>query len=220
MRKLITCLLIYLVSVSYGICQLTEESNYPEGIYKSKEDFLKKKPSSIAKIYPEGINREEIKEDNQLIRDIFFFDVTTGKKLKKVFAVSYQGNLYFQYGSIVAGKNRNKKDKDQTVNMLLSSAFAQVLLSGERYLYTELEIQSGWEQGLYSNMGLVGAAAMSNMGKIKGVVWDCRNSEFNIFRHCKDLNDFLTSHAASYSIACTDKKYDLGQLRLTMLELK
>lgn len=220
MFKLVATLLIFLVSLSNGICQLNEGSNYPEGIYKTKSDFLKKRPSSISGIYPQGIKKKEVKEDNQLDWDIFFFDSSTDKKLKNVFAVSYQGNLYFQYGSILAGKNRNKKDKDQTVSLLLLSAFARVVLSGERYLYTELEIRSGWEEALSANMGLVGAAAMSNLDKLKGVVWDYRNSEFNIFRHCRDLNDFLTSHAASYSIECSDKKYDLEQLRRTMLELK
>ncbi len=220
MIKAFLCLLFFSIYFTDGICQLNEPGEYPEGIYKTKDDFVKKIPSSISKIYPEGINREEIKEDTQLVRDIFFFDSNTGKKLKNVFAVSYQGKLYFQYGQILSPSNRNKSDTDQTVNILVLQAFTQVMMFGENYLYTEMEIRSGWEQGLYSNMGLVGSALSSNMDNVKGIVWDYKNREFNVFRNCKDLNEFLASYSTNYSQVCASKKYDLEQLRLTMMDIK
>lgn len=219
MMKTSLCLLLFLISFTSGFCQATELLEYPEGIYKTKEDFVKKSPSNLSKFYPEGVNREEIKEESQLLRDIFFLDSHTGKKLKNVFAISYQGKLYFQYGQILSPQNRNTSDKDQTVNMLLLHAFTQVMMIGENYLYTEMEIRSGWEQGLYSNMGLIGSAAMSNMDHVKGIVWDYKNAEFNIFRNCKDLNEFLSSHSASYSQECSSKKYDLAQLRQSLIDI-
>lgn len=220
MIKASLCLFFFFIFLTGGFCQVTEWEEYPEGIYKTKDDFIKKSPSSLSKFYPEGVNREDIKDESQLLRDIFFFDSLTGKKLKNVFAISYRGKLYFQYGQILSPNNRNISDKDQTVNMLLLQAFTQVMIFGENYLYTEMEIRSGWEEGLYSNMGLIGSAAMSSMDNVKGIVWDYKNGEFNIFRNCKDLNEFLSTHSARYSQECASKKYNLEQVRLSMMDIK
>ena len=78
--------------------------NYPEGIYLSKEDFIRKRANTSSAITMRTLN---IKKVDSVLHNGFFFYLKTGKKVKNPFAISYNGHLYFQIKAIL--KNRNKK---------------------------------------------------------------------------------------------------------------
>ncbi|MGV8915661.1 MAG: hypothetical protein ACOH1X_09475 [Kaistella sp.] len=40
-------------------------------------------------------------------------------------------------------------------------------------------------------MGPAGGAMASSLNQSKGVVWDVKNNEFNIFKNCEDYNSFI-----------------------------
>lgn len=105
-----------------------------------------------------------------------------------MFAVSYQRKSYIQAASVLL--NKNKKDRSQTTSF--PASFVPVLFGGENYLYFELKLANSWKQGLGYRLGGVGGAAIAQSAiKGKGIVWDFKAQEFNIFRSCKDFNEFI-----------------------------
>lgn len=160
--------------------------NYPAGIYYTKEDFIAKNVTKMP-VTP----RELVGLEKDIIVGIkhgcFFY--INDRKIKNAFAISYQGHLYFCLKAIL--KNRNKADGSQTTNF--ENGFVRVILGGENYFYTEADLSNVWAQGLaYGAVGgAAGGALARSMIHGKGVVWDFKNAEFNIFRSCKDYNDFI-----------------------------
>lgn len=191
--------------------------NYPEGIYATKEDFMSKKPSSNAIITKRGligwekpiVNNEEI--------TCFFFDESENK-IKNVFAVVHKGILYFNLKSIL--KNRNQTDRSQDSDN--PNSFSRVFMGGENFLYTEINIGNVWEKAF--SYGAVGGAAGSALAEManhnKGVVWDFKNSEFNIFRNCEDYNDFIKDKSTNDTQKCKSNQPDNFKIRTTMEKIK
>ncbi len=172
-----------------------DKLDYANGIYETKEDFIKKIPSLKHKVRVK--NRFPKKTVDTLIRRCFFIDLESGKKIKKAFAVVYNGNLYFRTGAII--DNKNKIDKSLSPATSASNQFVLVLKGGKNYLYTEAGIINHWKTGISAGLVSSGIYIMNNKGSdyyvnTKGLVWDFKNAEFNIFRDCADFNAFLNSH--------------------------
>lgn len=190
--------------------------DYPEGIYKTKEDFINKKPSSTQRLRAKGL----IGIDKPLLTTIedecFFYD-TQDKRLKKVFAVCYKGHLYFRIGAILA--NRNKTDRAQDSHF--TNGFVRVRTGGENYLYTEADLANAWAQGLaYGVGGAAGGATANSIVKGKGIVWDFKNQEFNIFKNCKDYNKFIEPIYPEGVQQCDGQQPDMYLVREAMQKVK
>ena len=191
-------------------------SNYPEGVYLSKADFIKKIPSPTYKVYPVSLFGRERLPKVSKIHNCYFFDEKTSKKVKNIFAVSYNGSLYFQINAIL--KNRNKSDKAQSSNY--PNSFVRTIMGGENYLYTEAELVNKWAAGTAVNFGAVGGAIYQDLIKGKGIVWDFKNHEFNIFKSCIDYNEFIQDKLASAVQDCEQHEPDMFEVRKAILEIK
>lgn len=187
--------------------------NYPEGIYKSKQDFIDKKVSSIEQVKMLGHAKKYLKDGTH---STYFHYAENNKKVKNVFAISYKGHLYFQIKAIL--KNRNKTDRAQNTNY--HNMFVRVILGGENYLYTEAELANQWAYGTAINLGPGGYALAQSLIKGKGVVWDFKNEEFNIFKSCKDYNKFITGKIPSDMQKCKEQQPNMFAVRKTIEKIK
>lgn len=189
---------------------------YPDGIYKSKEDFINKKPATTPYLVPKGLVGLE-KPTLETIEDACFFYDINNEKVKKAFAISYKGCLYFRIGAIL--ENRNKTDRAQDSHF--TNGFVRVLIGGENYFYTEADLANIWAQGVAYGVGGVGGGvlAASNI-KGKGIVWDFKNSEFNIFKNCKDYNLFIKSVYPEGVQNCDGQQPDMYEVRVAMEKIK
>lgn len=191
-------------------------SNYPEGVYLSKADFIKKAPSPTHKVYPVSLyGREKLPEVSK-VHNCYFFNEKTSQKVKNVFAVSYNDGLYFQIKAIL--KNRNKNDKAQSANH--PNSFVRVIMGGENYLYTEAELVNKWAAGTAVNFGAAGGTIYQDLIKGKGIVWDFKNQEFNIFKSCKDYNEFIQDKLATASQNCDEHEPNMLEVRKAISKIK
>lgn len=187
--------------------------NYPEGIYRSKKEFIAKKPSSHEAVVMKNFGKKEI---DSIIHNPYFYYQKTNKKVRNVFAISYQGHLYFQIKAIL--KNRNKKDRAQNTNF--HNTFVRVIIGGNHYFYTEAELVNQWAMGTAVNFGIVGGVIANTLIKGKGIVWDFKNNEFNIFKSCKDYNRFIKGKSDTDIQNCTSHQPNMFEVRKTILKIK
>ncbi|WP_120212461.1 hypothetical protein [Epilithonimonas arachidiradicis] len=182
----------------------TTKSDYPEGIYATKEDFIKKTPSGNEELSKKGLIgfTKELVDDS--VTECFFYDTKSDKKLKDVFAVVYHGSLYFNVAAILT--HRNKTDRAQTADF--PNSFVKALFGGDNYIYTEVPLANVWAKGWAYN---VGAPGIVNSGK--GIVWDYKNQEFNIFKNCEDYNDFIKDKYAAGVQKCPKQQPDNNEVR-------
>ncbi len=184
---------------------------YSAGIYGTKEDFLNKIPTSSEEIVP----KEVVDIDKSVLYGIpnecFFYDLQSDKKIKNVFAVSYRGHLYFQISAIL--DNRNKTDRAQSNDH--PNSFVRVRSFGNNYYYSEAELANLWAQGVAAGFGgvVVGVAVANSMITGKGIVWDIKNKEFNIFKNCQDYNDFIKDKYPEGVQECKNQQPNMLEVR-------
>ncbi|MBE8721222.1 hypothetical protein [Sphingobacterium pedocola] len=193
------------------------ENTYPEGIYLTKEDFLKKTPNENKELIAKSVLLGSRKVIDAIPDQCIFFYKENDKKVKKTFAICYKGNLYFQALSILT--NRDRRDKSQTTNF--PNSFCRVIIGGQNFLYTELDLANSWKQGFgYGMGGVAGAAIAANAIKGKGIAWDFKNGEFNIFRSCKDFNEFIADKYPEGVQECNNQQPDILLVRTAMEMIK
>jgi hypothetical protein len=192
--------------------------NYPEGIYKTKDDFINKKPSEVVKIIPKGLYGFTKLFLNSIEHNCFFYYDESDEKIKNTFAVSFQGHLYFQINAILS--NRNKTDRAQSNDF--PNSFVRVIIGGENYFYTEANLANQWAQGLaYGAIGgATGGALAAQVVYGKGIVWDFKNNEFNIFKNCEDYNDFAKQVYPKGTQECNDQQPNVLEIRKIMKIIK
>ncbi|MCT4602146.1 MAG: hypothetical protein N4A59_04445 [Marinifilum sp.] len=161
--------------------------NYPEGIYVTKKDFINKSPSSFEKIISISQFKNQDSLEDSIYHCCYFYYLKDKKKVKNVFAISFKKHLFFQTKAIL--KNRNKFDRAQSTNY--HNTFVRVIMGGNNYLYTEAELVNQWAAGAAANFGVAGGVILNDIIRGKGIVWDFKNNEFNIFKSCKDYNKFI-----------------------------
>lgn len=190
----------------------------PDGIYATLKDFLAQTPSSKENVVAKGL----IGFDKPLLYAIedncFFYYASSDEKVRNIFAISYKGHLYFQIQAIL--NNRNKTDRAQTNDF--PNSFTRVQSAGQNYYYLEAELANLWAQGLaYGAVGGAagGAIAASNI-KLKGVVWDIKNQEFNIFKNCSDFNDFIRDKYPNGVQDCEKHQANITQIREAIEKIK
>jgi hypothetical protein len=191
--------------------------NYPAGIYLTKEDFVNKTPGNIEKIAPDVIDGYDTEYMSDAEKYCFFRYEASGNKVKNVFAVSYNGFLYFQLESVL--KNRNKTDRAQTNDRY--NQFIRVIDGGENYYYFEAELANKWAQGVgYGVGGVAGYYMAQSSDALKGVVWDFKNKEFNIFKNCKDYQAFVKSVLPEAVSTCRGQFADIYNVRRVISQIK
>ena len=190
---------------------------YPEGIYKTKEEFIAKKPSSTETVRPKGL----VGLDKPLLITIehacYFYDMAD-YKFKDVFAISYKGHLYFQVQAIL--DNRNKTDRAQASDF--ANGFVRVIMGGDHYFYTEADLSNAWAQGVaYGGVGGAGGGALArSFVNGKGIVWDFKNNEFNIFKNCKDYNAFIHPLYPAGVQECKKQQANIWEIRKAIEKIK
>lgn len=216
-RLILSIFFFNLIAFGHSQEAMVGNSTYPEGLYKTKEDFIRRVPNGQVALVAKsliGFKKEVI---DTIPDQCLFYYKDNDKKVKKMFAVSYKGQLYIQAASVLL--NRDKKDKSQTTSQPYS--FTRVLFGGNNYLYMELELANSWKQGLGYGLGGVGGAAIAqNAIKGKGIVWDINNQQFNIFRSCKDFNEFISERYPDGVQECIDRQPDLLQVRAAVEKIK
>lgn len=227
MKKILLIILIFKYSLIFSQ-ELFEKQkveidslfkpNYPEGIYRTKEDFIKKIPFQKVEIIPKGLIGFTKPILNTITHNCFFYYSFSDEKIEDVFAVSYKGHLYFQISAILS--NRNKTDRAQTNNF--PNGFVRVILGGENYFYTEAELANAWAQGFaYGGIGgAIGGALASKMIYGKGLVWDFKNNEFNIFKNCEDYNNFIKDKYKEGIQTCKENQPDVLKIRIDLDKIK
>jgi len=190
---------------------------YPEGLYRTKEDFIRRIPNDRVALVAKSLTGFKKEIIDTIPDQCLFYYMDTDKKVKKMFAVSYKGHLYIQAASVLL--NRDRKDKSQSSSQPYS--FTKVLFGGTNFLYMELELANSWKQGLGYGLGGVGGAAIAqNAIKEKGIVWDIHAKQFNIFRTCKDFNEFISERYPQGVQECEDRQPDLQQVRAAVEKIK
>jgi len=187
--------------------------NYPDGIYLSKKDFIIKKVNTSKVVELRNFNKKPI---DSIIHNPYFYYTDNNKKVKNVFAISYKGHLYFQIKAIL--KNRNKTDRAQSTNF--HNTFVRVIMGGNNYLYTEAELVNQWAAGVAVNFGVVGGMIANDLIKGKGIVWDFKNQEFNIFKSCKDYNKFISEKIKDDIQECKNQQPNMLKVRETIEKIK
>lgn len=188
----------------------------PDGIYSSKEDFIKGLPSSTDELIAKGFIGFEKPVLSTLEDNCFFYDAKTDEKIKRVFAICYKGHLYFQIYAIL--DHRNKTDRAQTNDF--PNSFVRVLNAGVHYYYLEATLVNQWSQALAYNGGIVGGAIEGSLHHLKGVVWDIQNQEFNIFKNCEDYNEFIKDKYPEGVQPCDKNQPDLLAIRKAIEKIK
>lgn len=192
------------------------KANYPDGIYYTKEDFINKTPNENPKIFAKDLTDYEDEELESIEDHCYFYYKVSEKKIKKVFAISYKGYLYFQIKAVIAISNRNKNDNAQTND--LPHSFTRVIKGGDNYFYAEMELANIWAQGAVAG-GLGGPGGYilaKEMINKKGIVWDFKNKEFNIFKNCKDYNRFIEKIHPESIQKCENQQPDITEIRKTI----
>lgn len=173
-------------------------NKFPDGVYMTMYDFLNQAPKkmSLQPFTGTGFNKQEMYNPED---SCYFYDKANDSKIKGAFAVVWRGYLYFSLKAIL--KYRNSDDINQDTEY--PNMFVHVLFAGSNYYYMEASLANAWSKaGFFAVGGSVGYTLASGTNHNKGVLWDCNLLEFNILRHCDDLNVFLEHEAPTLKLDC------------------
>lgn len=190
--------------------------NYPDGIYLNKSEFINKSPGSLVIISPLNKNQHVNYDDDSIPDVCFFYHINTNKLIRNVFAVSYKGHLYFQLKSIL--KHRNKQDRAQKTDY--KQVFTRVVMGGNNYLYTEAELSNLWASNISLFIGGIGNEIAEEIIRWKGIIWDVKKQEFNIFKSCNDYNRFIEPLYPEGFQGCETQQPNLEEVRKAMSVIK
>lgn len=234
-QRLSLLLIIFYFGLSHALGQQSlYKSSFPEGLYRTKEDFIKKAPSEFLQLTIDKIL--SVNDSDSFAHRCFFKEKDTNKRIKKVFAISHNGQLYFSNWAILDNKAKSDKSVSPIESM---NSFVRVLIGGDNFLYAEGAFINPWRAGLSGGVsnamgvefGIVGAVVGNEVGKAidksypittfggTGVVWDIKKEEFNIFRNCSDFNEFFENDSVK-KIDCGKQIFELKQIREIIDKIK
>ncbi|MFH7015297.1 hypothetical protein [Flavobacterium sp. FlaQc-47] len=192
-----------------GNLYLTKD--YPEGVYKTFEDFLEKKfiymGDALERKNIVGYTRKSI-EKEIVVDQVFFYWKRNNVRITDYFAISYNGSLYIQqrYFHQFSSKEDRNIDGDNP------NSYHRVLNDG-KFLYLEGPFANQWSKAFaYGSGGAVGGTIGANLNSLKGVVFDVNKKEFDFIRECEDLNLLIEKYNGT-KIECKDKKIDILVVR-------
>jgi hypothetical protein len=182
--------------------------DFPEGVYKTYEDFLEKKGIYMG----DAIVRKSLMRykpiDKSVAADQVYFAWARNDVKLDFFAVSYNGVLYIQQKYF--RKYSVKEDRNQEGDNALSY---HRVINDVKFLYLEGSFANGWSKAFaYGTGGAVGGAIGANLNRLKGVVFDVEKKEFNYIRDCEDLNLLIEKYNGA-KIECKEKDVDILTVR-------
>jgi len=227
-QRLILIFILFYLGLNHALGQqLIYKSSIPDGLYRTKEEFIKKTPSEFLQLTIDKIRL--VDDSDPLARRCFFIEKDTNKRVKRIFAISHNGYLYFSNWAIKDNKDENDKSVSLAESM---NSFVRVLIGGNNFLYTESAFFNPWQTGFSGGVasgvgGVIGNELGNKINKSypittfggTGVVWDIKKEEFNIFRNCLDFNEFFENDT-SKKIDCGKQIFELKQIREIMEIIK
>ena len=212
---MIRCLftfLIYVIIISPLYPQRADAGDPSNCIFRTMEDYLDDVCDTSDKPYV-----DKVFDRGGRVKKYILKTRRDNKKLKKAFAALIDGELYIQIYPIT----RNLAKKDRLPSSRYTSDFLKVLSWGV-YDYLEYDGDSYNRSG--SGIGIGGGGVSTGIGlglslgggggdRIQGMIFDPDNQEFNVFRNCKDFNEFLLERHPEFSYECKKKKIKLNQIR-------
>lgn len=188
MKNVLLALCLVGVSTSFAQNDSAIQEKYPEGIYKTFEDFKA--------INPIGSKADfTIKTGNDTISHRFF-SPTTEKRMKKEFAFSDGKDVYVSVVEIL--ENLSKEDRGQMVDG--GNYHLKAINSGSHYLYFEDYFSSKNAQLLGGTIAAVASR------RLKGVVYNKKDNSFNLFRNAEDFEQFIEKNHPDYASRITEKE--------------
>lgn len=227
-QRLSLLLILLSIALNHALGQQSiYHSTLPEGLYLTKDDFLKKTPSEFLLLTIDRIRL--VNDSDSLARRCFFKEKDSNKRVKKVFAISHNGQLYFSNWGILDNKAKSDKSVSPVESM---NSFVRVLIGGDNFLYAEGAFVNPWQTGFSAGVaagvgGIIGSELGNAIDKSypittfggTGVVWDMRKEEFNIFRNCSDFNEFIENDSVG-KIDCGKQIFELKQIREIIDKIK
>ncbi len=200
------------------------KENYPDGIYADIESFINKKPTEKLGIWPvklHSLSNEKV-VDVRLENQLFFYKKVGGdeEKVRNVFAISYQGQLFFQLSAILSKKYKDKNDTNQSSDN--PNSFARVHFAGANYYYLEAILANPWAKGFaYGALGgAAGGVLAARADYLKSIVFDVKNNQFNIIKNCVDYNNFIKDISPDDVQDCSYKMPDRNSVKATFFKLR
>ncbi|MDG2449098.1 MAG: hypothetical protein P8M34_05655 [Saprospiraceae bacterium] len=207
-------LLFFLIFNSLQI-EMTAQRSSQDCIYWSIEDFA------------EGIcDNEEIPYVDKVLNKkspVKKYMIKTdrkNKRLKKAFAANIACELYYDQYEIT----RYLAKGDRLSAPGTNSHFIKVKSQGT-YDYLEWADGGGNGPGIGIGSGGFGSGIGLNTGlnlgkkKVTGLIYDPQRFEFNVFKNCKDFNEFLAERHPDLSYECKKKKLKIERVREVMAKL-
>ncbi len=163
---------------------------YPSGIYATMDDFIMAVPSDTQTAFTIKVGSDTISHR--------FYDAASGDRLRKVFAVSHEGNLYFRMKDIL--KNMAKEDQNQLKDD--GDYHLKAIDISPKYIY--------FEDYFTSTAAAVwgGAIASAASRRLKGLVYDQESRKFNLFKNSKDFEKYITMNHPEFLAQLPSKSAD------------
>ena len=178
MKTVLRTFIYALVFLTTNLC--ISQISYPKGIYKTFEDFIRKTPSDTLTPFI-------IKTGNNIISHRFF-NAITNKRLKREFAFSDGKDLYVSIKGII--KKFHKSDKSQVKDDGNYHLKAEQI--GNRYIYFEDYFTSK------SAVIFGGIIAGSAARRLKAIIYDLENNDFDLFKNADDFEFFIKENHSAY----------------------
>ena len=188
---------------------------YNDCIYWSIEDFAENLCDDSESPYVDKV----VGKKNPVKRYLVKTDLKN-KKLRKAFAVKIDGEMYFDQYQIT----RYLSKGDNLTSPGTDSYYIKVVSQGT-YEYLEWTDGGGSGPGVGIGSGAfgtgVGLGTSLSLGKkkIKGIIYDPQRFEFNVFKNCKDFNEFLAERHPELAYECKKKKLPIEKVREVMSKL-
>lgn len=205
MKKILILILLFFfgsLNAQIEVVPLEENiSEYPTGLYLSIKDFKDKSPSKNLRVEARDLFRPKDKIDDPYIDNCYFYYKRTKKRVKDIFAISYEGSLYINIKAM--REHMDKKDRRQKIDY--HDSFLRVVDQG-KYLFLEGHFRKGGGIGLSIGAGPIGIGTGGPREEMKGIIFDFVTMQFDVIRDCKDFNQFITTKTNQRPFTC-DNKY-------------
>ena len=181
----------------------TKIKDYPEGIYDSFENFSQKIPSKTN-------YQLTVKTHIGKITDYKFYD-EKNKRVKNVFAIVYEGNLYISPKKIKSVFTAEGKDFGPE----RANNFLKIQEQG-KFLYAEViygSISAAFSSGLLGG-GIGGLIMYPVICKPRGIIYLEEDNSFFLIRNPKRFKKFISEKYPDFELQKIQKKENEKNIEL------
>lgn len=178
--------------------QGNQYTDFPEGVYFTHQDFLDKRATIIPKMRKVNICPGCNPMADSIVDHCYF--INEGNDIiKKAFAFSHKGELYFQHYGI-----RNNLAERSFLGIDDDVRFCYRVLEKGRYLYTELAypMPGGVASGMLTTWGVnAGPTYLKSI-----VAYDYSKNGFITVHNCAELKKFLKNNCPGKELDCPESR--------------